>query len=69
MSTETNPSAQDKRNCYRPYFFSQEDAEQKMIISNTEEKKFKIAYSEILENSSLKDKLFIKGEIVLYKID
>lgn len=69
MSTETNPSAQDQRNCYRPHFFSQEDAEQKMIISNTEEKKFKIAYSEILENSSLKDKLFIKGEIVLYKID
>lgn len=28
----------------------------------------KFAYSEILENS-LKDKLFIKGEAVLYKID
>lgn len=42
-----------------------------MIISNTQKKKkkIKIAYSEILENSSLKDKLFIKGEIVLYKID
>lgn len=30
--------------------------------------KKKFAYSEILENS-LKDKLFIKGEAVLYKID